>query len=234
MNNFSVTRKQGFFSINIFKGIFPHNFFPILQPSSSSSWCFLWCPVDLDCFGLFSGPWMRVQSSDSVVYAVINRGSYLSATGCVCLCVACPRLAALWGINEPECARASPHALSPHCPACSFLHVEKQVYVETSTWDSFPQFVVFLFIISWYFCPLTVFHQCFNGLYAAWRKSSPIERGHQDQVVRHWRHLTLWCVSLIPVTFNSNPPSWLCRFALVSSVTASCPWFLLIRWWGGS
>ncbi|XP_035517622.1 actin filament-associated protein 1-like 2 [Morone saxatilis] len=28
---------------------------------------------DLDCFGLLSGPWMRVQSSDSVVYAVINR-----------------------------------------------------------------------------------------------------------------------------------------------------------------
>ncbi|KAA8581542.1 hypothetical protein FQN60_003123 [Etheostoma spectabile] len=28
---------------------------------------------DLDCFGLHSGPWMRVQSSDSVVYAVINR-----------------------------------------------------------------------------------------------------------------------------------------------------------------
>ncbi|XP_065805678.1 actin filament-associated protein 1-like 2 isoform X3 [Labrus bergylta] len=28
---------------------------------------------DLDCFGLISGPWMRVQSSDSVVYAVISR-----------------------------------------------------------------------------------------------------------------------------------------------------------------
>ncbi|XP_035001269.1 actin filament-associated protein 1-like 2 isoform X2 [Hippoglossus stenolepis] len=28
---------------------------------------------DLDCFGLLSGPWMRVQSSDSVVYAVITR-----------------------------------------------------------------------------------------------------------------------------------------------------------------
>ncbi|XP_037319909.2 actin filament-associated protein 1-like 2 isoform X2 [Pungitius pungitius] len=28
---------------------------------------------DLDCFGHFSGPWIRVQSSDSVVYAVINR-----------------------------------------------------------------------------------------------------------------------------------------------------------------
>ncbi|XP_038591697.1 actin filament-associated protein 1-like 2 isoform X1 [Micropterus salmoides] len=28
---------------------------------------------DLDCFGLLSGHWMRVQSSDSVVYAVINR-----------------------------------------------------------------------------------------------------------------------------------------------------------------
>ncbi|XP_029311861.1 actin filament-associated protein 1-like 2 isoform X2 [Cottoperca gobio] len=28
---------------------------------------------DLDCFGLLSGPWMRVRSSDSVVYAVINR-----------------------------------------------------------------------------------------------------------------------------------------------------------------
>ncbi|XP_056221885.1 actin filament-associated protein 1-like 2 isoform X1 [Seriola aureovittata] len=28
---------------------------------------------DLDCFGLLSRPWMRVQSSDSVVYAVITR-----------------------------------------------------------------------------------------------------------------------------------------------------------------
>ncbi|KAM8837977.1 actin filament-associated protein 1-like 2 isoform 2-T2 [Spinachia spinachia] len=28
---------------------------------------------DLECFGHFSGPWIRVHSSDSVVYAVINR-----------------------------------------------------------------------------------------------------------------------------------------------------------------
>lgn len=42
---------------------------------------------DLDCFGLLSGPWMRVQSSDSVVYAVITRGSYLSVTGPVCVCM---------------------------------------------------------------------------------------------------------------------------------------------------
>lgn len=34
--------------------------------------------TDPDSFGLLSGPWMRVQRSDSVVYAVINRGSAAS------------------------------------------------------------------------------------------------------------------------------------------------------------
>ncbi|XP_067344342.1 actin filament-associated protein 1-like 2 isoform X2 [Channa argus] len=39
---------------------------------------------DLDFFNLLSGPWMRVQSSDSVVYAVITGGRYLSIRGPVC------------------------------------------------------------------------------------------------------------------------------------------------------
>ncbi|TKS89619.1 Actin filament-associated protein 1-like 2 [Collichthys lucidus] len=54
--------------------IYPRIFFSQSSKlSPSSSFRSLRCCVDLDCFGLFSGPWMRVQSSDSVVYAVINR-----------------------------------------------------------------------------------------------------------------------------------------------------------------
>lgn len=43
---------------------------------------------------------MRVQSSDSVVYAVITRGSYLSIIGPICFCVACLGLAVVVGLRH--------------------------------------------------------------------------------------------------------------------------------------
>lgn len=87
---------------NNFCSVFP----PICSLSSSS----FWICVDLDCFGLLSGPWMHVQPSDSVVYAVINRGS----------CVFMYSMSWQWSRCTPQCVHL--HELSPHsaawCPAC--------------------------------------------------------------------------------------------------------------------
>lgn len=116
--------------------------FPISLLSSSSSSCFLRCCVDLDCFGLLSGPWMRVQSSDSVVYAVINRGSYLSITGCVCSCMAC-----LAGISQNV---HGPVSMPPVLIAWhdQLLACRQTNSCQESLISPILSIVVFLFIIS--------------------------------------------------------------------------------------
>lgn len=80
MNNVN----QAFFILDVTSLLFLFVFFLFLF--FSFFFLFSMMLLDLDCFGL-SGPWMRVHSSDSVIYAVINRGSYLSITGCVCVYV---------------------------------------------------------------------------------------------------------------------------------------------------
>lgn len=90
---------------------------PSSSPLSLFCLCFSCCYVDPDCFGLRSGPWMRVQSSDSVVYAVITRGSFLSVTGCLCFLCSMYWSCSFWShkhwpnLHEPAAVLIVQHGL---------------------------------------------------------------------------------------------------------------------------
>lgn len=125
---------------NNFCSVFP----PICSLSSSS----FWICVDLDCFGLLSGPWMHVQPSDSVVYAVINRGSCHWI--CVCSCIAC--LGSDRGVRHNVCICMNSVLILQH----GVLHVDSKHHFETcgkSHWrvpsNHFPCFKkIFLSLIG--------------------------------------------------------------------------------------
>lgn len=109
---------------------------------------------------------MRVQSSDSVVYAVITRGSYLSVS--VCLCVACLGSCHHWRHVVHEQNSMSPGLHGPAWTG-SWMCKTKQLHQQQASssvekvniWIFLPLKPTFIIYLNWLSDDIVAYDFCF-------------------------------------------------------------------------